>query len=371
MIANRRERWLLILAGAGIGGLLLNSLWLDPLLASLDRAGKRLASADDRLEKVRKDIRRKPALEAKLREVEARIARSAVEGATAAFDRHVSDLASQAGARQQKVTPEKREKVDVYDQVLCRTDLTPAIGALQKYLWLLDTSPLPLKIAQVAITRSREDSDDLTVHATLSTLTGDPARLASAAAVGPAAPPSAPALDLSHYDAIRIRNPFSPKPPRKDPPPAPKPETAPAAPSKRVPKLNCRFAGAMQAAEGRSGRVAVVEREGRPVLTLAVGDAFLGGKVAEVSMDRLVVEVGTEKRAFSPDERFSDGETVEEAKAAETPASSGSGSGGTAAAAASGPSILSEDEKKLSEEERRKLIMERMKARRTAAGGGG
>lgn len=367
MIANRRERWLLILAGAGIGGLVLNSLWLDPLLASLDRSGKRLAAADDRLEKVRKDIRRKPALEAKLREVEARIARSAVEGATAAFDRHVSDLASQAGARQQKVTPEKREKVDVYDQVLCRTDLTPGIGALQKYLWLLDTSPLPLKIAQVAIARSRDDSDDLTVHASLSTLTGDPARLPGAA-LGSAPPPAPPARELAHYDVIRIRNPFSPKPPRKDPPPAPKVETAPAAPAKRVPKLNCRFAGTMQAADGRAGpagRVAVVEREGRPVLTLAAGDAFLGGKVAEVERNRLVVEVGAEKRTFQPDERFSDGETVEEGKAAETPSASGSGGGEAAPAAGSGPALLTDEEKNLPEDEKKKRIMEKLRDRKS------
>lgn len=184
-------------------------------------------------------------------------------------------------------------------------------------------------------------------------------------AAGPA-PDPVPRRTLADYDVIRIKNPFSPDPPKapevaKPSAPAPPTEPAkPAPPPKQVPKQNTVLTGLFA---GRGEVTAMVERDGQP-RTLRMGDEFLGGRVSLIELDRLVVQVGDSEREFRPGERFADGtEMVNEGAEAPAPAAASPAKPGGVTAF-----LTDEERATLTKEQQVALIRQRMKENRERQG---
>ena len=149
MIANRRERWLLWGAGLLVAALVGDSLWLGPLLARQSAVERRYAEAETNL----------PAVAARLDEVEREIRRTTKGSALLDFKEQLEKLADDAGARSSRtVTRETPRTVDTYTELGYRLDLRADIAALQKLLYLLDSSADPLKIASVTVQRDPKDA---------------------------------------------------------------------------------------------------------------------------------------------------------------------------------------------------------------------
>lgn len=173
MIASRRERWLVFTTAIVVGGLLLDSLWLTPLVDRHAALTRREGEAQARLAKARQAVARGPRLEGQLAAVERELQALASESAVVKFDEKLTDYAKKAGAGVRSAVPDETSAVDAYRQVGYRLDVTTSIDALQQYLWLLDTSILPLKIASLTIA-GQERTDDLHVTMRVSTLTLPP-----------------------------------------------------------------------------------------------------------------------------------------------------------------------------------------------------
>ena len=175
MIASRRERWLVATTGIVVGGLLLDSLWLSPLFERRAALERREIEAQDRLAKAQKAVARGPRLERQLAAVERDLQAPASESAVVDFDDYLTKLATDAGTSVRSAAPDELAAVDAYQQVGYRLDLTTSIDGLQKYLFLLDTSTLPLKISSLTIA-GQDKADDLHVTMRVSTLTLPKAR---------------------------------------------------------------------------------------------------------------------------------------------------------------------------------------------------
>lgn len=169
MMSNRREKLLLGVTVTVIALLLLDSVWLGPLLDRWDAVDKSHAAARLKLDKLRSTADSKPRQQRALRDIEAELRALASSSAVLEFDRHLSDLAEKAGAETREVRYVRSEKIDVYEQVVYALNLDADIGALRKYLYALDTSDLPLKVSNLTITRNSRGSK-LKVSMTVSTL---------------------------------------------------------------------------------------------------------------------------------------------------------------------------------------------------------
>lgn len=170
MIASRRERWLVAAAAIVVGGLLLDSLWLSPLFVRRAALERREIDAQAKLTKAQKAVARGPRLERQLATVERELQGLAAESAAVKFDETLTGYAKEAGAGARSVVPDETTKMDPYQQVGYRLDVYTSIDALQEYLWLLDTSVLPLKISSLTIA-GQDRSDELHVTMRVSTLT--------------------------------------------------------------------------------------------------------------------------------------------------------------------------------------------------------
>lgn len=175
MIANRRERWLLWGAGLVVGALVLDSLWLSPLLARQADIERRFAEADANLRRARSAQDLLPAVTARLDEVEREIRRTSKGSALLDFKEQLEKLATKAGARSNTVNREPPRAVDTYTELGYRLDLRADIAALQSLLFLLDTSADPLKIASVTVNREGQ-GNDLKVTMRVSTITAPPGK---------------------------------------------------------------------------------------------------------------------------------------------------------------------------------------------------
>jgi len=169
MSSKKREKLLLIATVSVIALLLLDSVWLGPLLERWDAVEKSHQSAQRKLTKLRSTAETKPRQERALKEIEAELRALASSSAVLEFDRHLSDLAGKAGAETREVRYVRSEKIDVYEQVVYALSLDADIGALRKYLFALDTSDLPLKVSNLTITRNSR-GPKLKVNMTVSTL---------------------------------------------------------------------------------------------------------------------------------------------------------------------------------------------------------
>lgn len=169
MKSNRREKLLLGVTITAIALLLLDSVWLGPLLERSDVVDKAHTVARLKLDKLKNIADTKTRQARALRDIEEELRALASSSAVLEFDRHLSDLAEKAGAETREVRLVRSESIDVYSQVVYSLNLDADIGALQKYLFYLDTSSLPLKVSNLTITRNPRGGK-LKVTMTVSTL---------------------------------------------------------------------------------------------------------------------------------------------------------------------------------------------------------
>lgn len=169
MIANRREKILLIVTVSVIVLLALDAWWLAPLLERAERVDKAHTSAKLKLEKLRNTAATKPRQVRALKEIERELQALKASGAELEFDSRLSELAKKAGAELRQVRPVKSEAVDVYKQVVYSLNLEADIKALGRYLFELDSFEAPLKVSNLTISRGNR-GDRLRVTMTVSTL---------------------------------------------------------------------------------------------------------------------------------------------------------------------------------------------------------
>ncbi|MHC4601462.1 MAG: hypothetical protein ACYS47_20895 [Planctomycetota bacterium] len=177
----------------------------------------------------------------------------------------------------------------------------------------------------------------------------------------------AKAVDLSRYKIIKYINPFSPDPPKKEKPPAPKVVKPPPKPPVKVkvePK-NLHFCGVTFDNTLRSNR-AMVNVDGKGPRFLKPGDKVGAWEVETVGIDKIKVKGKDGKSRFlNLGERFHDGETVYwETKGGSSRPPSSPPSG--ASSPSNPPPASPKSGVKLDDAKRREII-ERLKARRAAA----
>jgi cell division protein FtsB len=169
MIANRREKLLLIVTVSAVVLWILDAWWLGPLLERAESVDKAHVTAKLKLDKLRNTASTKPRQVRALKDIEEELQALKAAGAELEFDSQLSELASKAGALSRQVRYVKTESVDVYNQVVYSLNLEADIKALRRYLFALDSLPLPLKISNLTINRANR-SDRLRVTMTVSTL---------------------------------------------------------------------------------------------------------------------------------------------------------------------------------------------------------
>jgi hypothetical protein len=160
MITSRRERWLMWGALLTVLAVLLDSLWLGPLLTRQAAVERRFADVEAELRRAQAQRDLLPMVATELDAVERELRRTA-KGASAVLElkKELEELARKAGARSNTIDSDRPQSVDAYVELGYRLDLLADIGALQQLLFLLDTSALPLKISTLTVNRDPKGSD--------------------------------------------------------------------------------------------------------------------------------------------------------------------------------------------------------------------
>ena len=162
--ANNRQRLLMILAGAAIALLILDSLVLTPTIKAWRTRSAEIARLQKNVTEGRGLIERATQIQTRWAEMQKQAlpkdAAQAEQDLISAFDRwsRVSnvDLGS--------IKPQwKRGATPRYSQLECRVDATGSLSTLTRFLYELEKSPLPLRVDSVEISSRDELGQNLTL----------------------------------------------------------------------------------------------------------------------------------------------------------------------------------------------------------------
>lgn len=153
-----RPRLLMILAGAAILLLVLDSLVFTPLTASWGRRSAEIARLKKNVTEGRGVLERGPRTQALWAEMQEQAlpkdAAKAEQDLISAFDRWGRSSRVELGS----IKPQwKRGATARYSQLECRVDATGSLAALARFLHEVEKSPLALRVESVELT-SRDES---------------------------------------------------------------------------------------------------------------------------------------------------------------------------------------------------------------------
>lgn len=151
--ANNRQRLLVILAGAGVLLLVLDSIVLTPLTKSWQARSAEIARLTKNVAAGRGVVERGPLTQRKWREMESqalpRDPAQAEQQLISAFDRWGRESRIELGS----IKPQwKRGTSDRYSVLECRVDASGSLATLTRFLYEVERSPLALRVESMELT---------------------------------------------------------------------------------------------------------------------------------------------------------------------------------------------------------------------------
>jgi hypothetical protein len=164
LTSNNRQRLLMILAGAAIVLLVLDSIVLTPLTKAWQSRSAEIARLKKNVTEGRGLIERGPRMQSQWTEWQKQAlhtdAAKAEQDVISAFDRWSRVSNVELGS----IKPQwKRGATPRYSQLECRVDATGSLATLTRFLYELEKSPLPLRVDSVELTSRDELGQKLTL----------------------------------------------------------------------------------------------------------------------------------------------------------------------------------------------------------------
>lgn len=155
--STNRQRWLMILAGAAIGLLVLDSAVITPLTKAWQTRRNEIATLQKKVTEGRSMMERGPRTQSLWAEMQTQALpkdpAKAEQDLITAFDRWGRANSIELGS----IKPQwKRGATNRYSQLECRVDATGSLAALSRFLYEVEKSTLALRIDSVELT-SRDD----------------------------------------------------------------------------------------------------------------------------------------------------------------------------------------------------------------------
>lgn len=171
MVFSNRERYVAIAVAVAVAIFVLDRYLLTPYLARLEEVDARQQDATEELDKQIHVIRQQRQLRSVWSNI--RSGGGLVADRSEAEARLLEALQQWADESGVKVGTRKPEQ-PVPDGEFLRTGVqfsgTGSTAAIAKFLWRLETAPLPIRVSEMTLRSRRENTDDLTVNLNVSTL---------------------------------------------------------------------------------------------------------------------------------------------------------------------------------------------------------
>jgi hypothetical protein len=184
MILSRRERYIVIGTVVVVGILALDRLFLTPLIERRQETDAKIRLATGQMEKGTGLITNKGRVNRKWNDISGTTLKT--DGATAESQiiRAVGDWALEAGLNLSSVKPERAEKEKQFVKITFRANATGNMAAINKFIFRLQTSKLPVRVTDLSITTRKDGLDDLSLDLGMSTIYLPPETVKSETASG-------------------------------------------------------------------------------------------------------------------------------------------------------------------------------------------
>lgn len=183
MMMSQRERWIGIVAGVVVGLLLLDQVVLSPLLARLSEASERVDQHQRELAQADQLFQNRLRAQRKWRDMAGVALLRDAPGAESQVLNRVREWAATNGLTLTSLKPERSEKEREFHRITIRATATGTMAQTAGFLHAVQTSGIPIRVADIQIASRREGIDDLSLQMGLATIymPDEPARAAGGA----------------------------------------------------------------------------------------------------------------------------------------------------------------------------------------------
>jgi len=170
MVLNKREKYLGIGVATAVALLLLDSLVVSPWLASWDAAQDADAAATLAIQNGRDMIERQQHLTATWQQILQRGLPASDSAAESQTLHAVADWSQAAGVALISLKSERTTQEPPFQVIGVGVSASGTMSAVTKFIWALETSPIPLRINELKLNSRKDGTDDLLLTISLSTL---------------------------------------------------------------------------------------------------------------------------------------------------------------------------------------------------------
>lgn len=174
MKINKREKLFGIIAIVIAGALMLDSIFISPLLARLSDANKALASATEAHTDAQSLFNSEILARRKWNDMAGDTLKSDASTAEQQLLNRVRDWAGNADLALSSLKPERNEKEQTFDKVTIRATANGSMQQIGRFLFALNTSKVPVRVSDLQISSRKDGADDLMLQLGICTIYNEP-----------------------------------------------------------------------------------------------------------------------------------------------------------------------------------------------------
>lgn len=170
MNLSRREKIIGLVTGIVVGALILDQLIVSPLLERLDNALTMIQQHQEDLEQAESTFKSDLAARRRWKQMVGNGFKADASAAEGQLLDRVRDAAQRSGINVQSFKPERSEKVSGFYRITIRVTATGNASQAARFLYLLQTDTIPLKVMDLQISSRKDGTDDLAIQMGVSTI---------------------------------------------------------------------------------------------------------------------------------------------------------------------------------------------------------
>lgn len=170
MVLSKREKYVAAIAIAALAALLLDAYALTPFLERRARVHDEKQRLELELARAGALIARRGLLEAKWNEMLASGMKAQRADAESQVLHALRDWSEDCGLSLSSLKPERAQQNGRLQQIPFQAAGTGPMRAVARFLWQLESAPLPIKVSQLQLGARREGADDLSLQLRITAL---------------------------------------------------------------------------------------------------------------------------------------------------------------------------------------------------------
>ena len=172
MILSKRERYIAIGAGGALGLMVLNMYFLTPYIERQRQISQATDKVKEQLDRSNTLLRQERDLKPVWKEIVTGGLKAVPPDAESQAENAVQDWIRDLGVSLTltDLKPDRPTADGKFEIVGLHVTATGRMAAINKFIWSLELSPVPLRVTDVQVTPQKEGTDQLQVQVTVSTL---------------------------------------------------------------------------------------------------------------------------------------------------------------------------------------------------------